>query len=102
MFQVRMLGDSEIPAESVNPIAWFTHEILPFFVLPILMLMAGHVVFLVRLSAVENRGIIAAVKIDVRLGEQMIGEQVPAISQQDLHHAVLAALAPVGRFWPER
>jgi hypothetical protein len=103
MFQVGMFGHFEISSDGVDPVAGLPHEIFIFvvLVLRILVFLPGHVLLFGRRGGIEYRWIVAAVKIDVCFREQMIGEQTPAISQENFHDAILAALAPGEGPWLE-
>jgi len=88
-FQMRVARRKEMAAETVDPIAWRPHECRIFRVLAVLFV-PGCRVFVgrhVRSSAdglVEDRRVIATVKIDVGFYKKVVGKKLPAIA----HHHV--------------
>jgi hypothetical protein len=57
--------------------------------------LSGHVAAIFRgPSLVENRGIIAAVKIDVGFYKEMVGEKLPAIAEENFQDIVGPAFIP--------
>ena len=97
---MRVLRDLEIAPEGVNPVLRFAQEILVLFVLlGFLAAMAGGNDFLLLPGIlVEDGRIIAAVKINVGHGEELVGEQLAAVAEHQGKDVVRpAAPAPAGR-----
>src|SRR5258706_7071912 len=99
-----VLANDEMPAKALHPILWRPEEIhllLMFFFVILLMvatmLFFSHVPTVLRGSApIEYGGIIAAVKIHVRLGEIMFCKYPAAIAKQYLEEIV--SFSPVAPF----
>src|SRR5712691_654742 len=99
-----VLANDEMPAKALHPILWLPEKIhlllMLFFVILFMvaaMLFFSHVPAVLRGSApIEYCGIVAAVKIHVRLGEIVFRENPAAIAKQYLEEIV--SFTPVAPF----
>src|SRR4051812_2448720 len=79
-----MFGRIKMTAKCVNPIGGLPQIPFLFIVLVMVFLRHGflHVGFVLGVRTIENRRVIAAMKISVSLGKKMIGKQTAAVTDQ--------------------
>src|SRR5882724_11305156 len=95
-----VFGHQEMATEALNPVFWRSEKIHLFFVVFFLFMaflfLRSHVAgVLRRLAPIEDGWVIPAMKGNVRLAEEMIGKESPAIPKDHFQHvARIASTAP--------
>src|ERR1041385_2434676 len=92
---MRMFGDKKMPAEFLDPIGGFDGFLVLVMIMAVLIVIAMFVMLLRRLGQmrirfgglIEDRWIVAIVKIDVRFGDEITREQLLAVANQHVDHA---------------
>ena len=94
MPEVTVLSNSKIPSEFLQAISWRPKKSGLVLISMSVMLLTSFKMGRIRLGRrmIENRGIVAAVEIDVGFDEEMICEHAASISEEDFQNAALASL----------
>src|SRR5271168_1109324 len=94
-----MRRGKKVPAEPVNPVAGLAqrHGLFMLFLVRILLapsVILHHMVGIhpLTLGVVEDGGVVAAVEIDIRLYEKVIGKQAAALSEHGCEQTVAISM----------
>ena len=97
---MRVLRHPEMAAKPFHPIAGLAEKshflfMRGFTVFIMIVMTRGHCAGFRLFALVENRGVIAAVKRNIRLREEVIGKHPPAVAEQEFQNiARLGAITP--------